>query len=237
MKQQIKFLILFLVGAFVLSYTPVFASPPAPASLCQITGTIKSVSFKDAYDEPCLKEPYGCPTDTELHHPARYYLDVSINSVAYINGGTNLNSCENMYQVGSVKNIFINKDRVKIGDTFSVNQKIEGIARSFWGSSFDSYILKTETPTGQKNGDNEENQENIIKVSKVNEKLINENHVEQVNSISLQASEKTYNVTATKIGKLFFFIPVRLNIQMTVDATNGEIKEMKKSWWAFLVSF
>jgi len=222
MKQQIKCLVLFFVGMVILSYTPVFASPPVPTPICQITGVIKSVTFKDAYNEPCLEEPYGCPTDTELRHPARYYLDINITSVSYISGETNFNTCENMYPAGSMKKIFIGKDKVNIGDTFSVNQKIEGIVRSFWGSSFDSYSLKPE---------------DILDASKITEKLLEENRAEQVNSISFQTKEQTYKVTATKNGKLFFFIPVRLNVQMTVDATNGEVKETKRPWWTFLVRF
>jgi len=47
-----------------------------------------------------------------------------------------------MYPVGSVQTIFIGKDKVKPNDTFTVNKKIEGVVRSFWGSSFDSYNLK-----------------------------------------------------------------------------------------------
>lgn len=334
MKQQIKFAILVLASATTLGILPVFASPPTPTPLCKITGAIKSVSFKDAYDEPCLKEPYGCPTDMELHHPARYYLDVAINSVSYISGETNFNTCENMYKVGNVKNIFINKDKVNTGDTFSVNQKIEGIVRSFWGSSFDSYTLTTETtkpvkqtisgqvigggdttakglfdaprkfvyqvkqdngaivkvtytayppsPVGDRErkkiqlsfysgtikigdylkaygsfdkttqtltvadegdyietsaGRTTTEQKNIIESSKIIENLLNENRAEQVNNISLQADGKTYNVTATKNGKLFFFIPVRLNIQITVDTVSGAVKETKGPWWSFLVRF
>lgn len=343
MKQQIKFFVLVLVATTMLGALPVFASPPAPAPLCKITGVIKSVSFRDAYDEPCLKERYGCPTDMELQHPARYFLDVTINSVSYISGETNFNTCENMYKVGDVKNIFIDKVKVSTGDIFSVNQKIEGIVRSFWGSSFDSYTLTTiitkpvkqtvsgqvvgggdttpeglldaprkfvyqvkqnngtivkvtytayppspvgdcvgkkirlsfysgtirvgdylkaygsfdkttqtlivadegdyietsagQTTTEQKNDGNEREQKNIIEPSKITENLLNENRAEQVNNISLQADEKTYSVTATKNGKLFFFIPVRLNIQITVDAVSGGVKETKIPWWSFLVRF
>ncbi|MCX5792557.1 MAG: hypothetical protein NTY45_10170 [Elusimicrobia bacterium] len=135
-SRQIKYSLLFLTAIAILSYAPVFASPPAPAPLCRITGVIKSVEFKDAYNEACLTEPSGCPTDTELHHPARFFFDININSVSH--------TCVHMYPVGSVRKIFIGKDKVKPGDTFSAGQKIEGVVRSSWGSSFDSYELGTE---------------------------------------------------------------------------------------------
>ncbi|MEK7482143.1 MAG: peptidoglycan-binding domain-containing protein [Patescibacteria group bacterium] len=137
------FVFSFVVAIFSVADTFVFASPPVPTPVCSISGVIKSVEFKDAYDEACLKEPYGCPTDMELHHPARYFFDVSINSVSHVSGDTSFNTCQNMYPVGKISKIFINKDKVKSGDTFSVNQKIDGVVRSFWGASFDSYNLGT----------------------------------------------------------------------------------------------
>ena len=146
-KITIKQSVILLFVLVILTSMPVFASPPAPTPACSITGIIKSVEFKDAYDEPCLKEPYdGCPTDMELQHPARYFLDVSINSVTHVSGDTSFNTCQNMYPVGGVQKIFINKDKVKSGDTFMANQKIDGIVRSFWGESFDSYTLLNKTP-------------------------------------------------------------------------------------------
>jgi len=145
MKRQVKYLILFFVITLIGGAKPVFASPPLPAPVCQINGVIKSVTYKDAYENPCQKEPNGCPTDTELNHPPRYYLDIYIRSVSYVSGESNFITCENMYPVGSVRNIYIDADKIKIGDKFFVNQKIKGIVRSFWGSSFDSYVLKTKT--------------------------------------------------------------------------------------------
>lgn len=142
MSSTINSFFLFFIVAAVLNPMPIFASPPPPTPLCKISGRIKAVTFKDAYDEPCLKESRGCPTDIEIHHPARYYLDINISSVSYLSGATNFNTCNNMYQAGSVQNIFIGKDKVKTGDNFSVNQEIEGVVQSFWGRSFDSYSLK-----------------------------------------------------------------------------------------------
>ena len=138
-SQQTKHLILFLSAIAILSSAPVFASPPAPTPRCRITGIVKSVNFKEAYNEACLKEPHGCPTDMELYHPARYFIDINIDSASYISGNTDFNTCDDMYPIGSVKNIFIGKDKVKIGDIFSVNQKIEGVVM---GSSFNSYNIE-----------------------------------------------------------------------------------------------
>lgn len=129
----------------VLGGLAVFASPPLPTPICRIEGVIKSVEFKDAYNDPCLKEGASqltfCPTDTELYHPARYFFDISVSSVGYVSGEMSSLTCENMYPIGKIKNIFIDKDKVKTGNIFSINQKIAGAVRSFWGASFDSYSL------------------------------------------------------------------------------------------------
>lgn len=143
-KQRKWFFIVFF-GAVIFGGVSVFASPPAPTPVCRIGGVIKSVDFRDAYDEACLKEPYGCPTDTELHHPARYFFDVSINSASHVSGDISFNTCQNMYPVGKVQKIFINEDKVKTGDVFSANQKIDGVVRSFWGAYFDFYTLGAAT--------------------------------------------------------------------------------------------
>lgn len=140
-NQTKKAFFIILPVITILAGASIFAAPPAPTPVCRIEGIIKSIEFKNAYDEACLKEPNGCPTDVELYHPARYILYVNVNSVSYVSGETNFITCENMYPVGNIKNIFLNKDKVKPGDTFSADQKIEGVARSFWGSSFDSYNL------------------------------------------------------------------------------------------------
>ncbi len=142
-----KFVKIALVVSFVaFIITPVFAVPPEPTPICQIEGTIKFVEFKDAYNEPCLSQPNGCPpSDRELQHPARYFFDVNINSVSYISGITDFNTCENMYPVDSVQTIYIDKDKVKLNDLFPINKEIEGVVkRSLLGSSFDSYNLKDE---------------------------------------------------------------------------------------------
>lgn len=133
----------FLVGSFV------FASPPATSPKCYIEGTVQSVEFKDAYDEPCLKEENGCPTDMELRHPARYFLAIKINTISYVSGDANFVTCENMLPLNTEKTIYINKDEVKTGDSFELGQKIKGQVSSFWGISFYLYELEKSTTDDQ----------------------------------------------------------------------------------------
>ncbi len=345
MEQRKWFFVIAFV-AIIFGAVPVFASPPAPTPVCQISGVIKSVEFKDAYDEACIKEPYGCPTDMELNHPARYFFDVSINSVSHVSGDTSFNTCQNIYSVGKVQKIFINKDKVKSGDTFSVNQKIDGIVRSFWGASFDSYTLGTitqpqpvkltisgyvvsggdTTPQGlfdaprkfiykvkTDNGSNidvtytayppspvggqemkkirlsfhagsvligdylqargsfvkstnvltvadeddyietsqksqlpekpiipavKENIAPTIKSSsEISAMLVEQGQLKAVDNIELNSDEQQYTARGYRDAKFLFFIPVSVKVKLKINAVNGNIEQVKKSWWTFLVRY
>jgi hypothetical protein len=139
-----KIFILFsIIVSFTLTSKSVFASAPAPSPECYIEGIIQSVEVKEAYDEPCLVEKYGCPTDMELQHPARYFLKIRIDSVSYISGETKFTTCENKFPLNSEKSIFINKDKIKAGDSFGSGQKIKGQVSSFGNPSLDSYELES----------------------------------------------------------------------------------------------
>ncbi len=75
---------------------------------------------------------------------------------------------------------------------------------------------------------------NIIESFEISKKLIDQKYVDDIDDVLLQSNQKTYKTKGTKKGKLFFFIPVRINIQLEVDAITGRVKEIKKPWWAFL---
>lgn len=150
MKQNKFVIITSVISFFILGVTPAFASPPAPTPICQIKGTIKSVEFKDAYDEPCLSQPHGCPTDMEVKHPAQYFLNINVDSISYISGTVNFNTCKNMYPIGTVQTIIIYKSKVKPNDSFATNEEIEGVVSSFWKKSFDSYSLKNDEVAADK---------------------------------------------------------------------------------------
>jgi hypothetical protein len=136
------FFVFSIIALLMLVSSSVFASAPAPSPKCYIEGTIQSVEFKEAYDEPCLTEKYGCPTDMELNHPARYFFKIKIDSVSYVSGETDFVTCDNMLPLNTEHTIFINKDKVKSGDSFESGQKISGQVSSFGGKSFDSYELE-----------------------------------------------------------------------------------------------
>lgn len=117
-------------------------SSVAPMPVCQIDGIIKSIEFKEAYDNPCLSDPLGCPSDTELHYPSKYFLKINIGSSVYVSGNIDISTCQDLYPSGFLKEIFINQDKVNSGDALSINQQISGVVKFARGPYFDSYSVK-----------------------------------------------------------------------------------------------
>jgi hypothetical protein len=59
-----------------------------------------------------------------------------------------------------------------------------------------------------------------------------------VKSVELRSAwqEPVYEVIATKEVKILGLVPVSIDIEMVVDASNGEIEITNKPWWGFLCS-
>ncbi|MEI7578669.1 MAG: hypothetical protein WCJ58_01360 [bacterium] len=145
-KKRISFSII-IIASFLLINTSVSASPPPPAPKCNISGIIQSVEFIDAYQDECLKIENGCPTDSETNHPARYYLEIKADSVNYVSGDTSFYTCEKMLPLDNPKIVSIIKDSVKVGDIFTVGQKITGEVTFLGTIHFNSYELDS-SPIG-----------------------------------------------------------------------------------------
>ncbi|MCD6367895.1 MAG: hypothetical protein J7L45_02295, partial [Candidatus Aenigmarchaeota archaeon] len=50
-----------------------------------------------------------------------------------------------------------------------------------------------------------------------------------------QEKKVVYEVKAKKKARLLGFLPVEMTVEADVDAENGEVIQVKKPWWAFLV--
>lgn len=138
-KQERWFYIVsFLV--IIFGGVSVFASPPAPTPICRVQGVIKGVTLKQADPPPCL-DLSVCPTDPPAPRPERYELSISVNSVNYISGTTEFNTCEANYPIEGRRDIFVPKDAVRPDESFAVGQKIEIVTGSSWGAGANSYKL------------------------------------------------------------------------------------------------
>ena len=60
----------------------------------------------------------------------------------------------------------------------------------------------------------------------------------EVKSVELKGAgqEPVYEVIATKEVRILGLVPVSMDLEMVVDASNGEIEITKKPWWGFLCS-
>jgi len=60
----------------------------------------------------------------------------------------------------------------------------------------------------------------------------------EVKSVELKGAgqEPVYDVIATKEVRILGLVPVSMDLEMVVDASNGEIEVTKKPWWGFLCS-
>jgi hypothetical protein len=60
----------------------------------------------------------------------------------------------------------------------------------------------------------------------------------EVKSAELKGAmqEPVYEVIATKEVRILGLVPVSMDLEMEVDASNGEIEVTKKPWWGFLCS-
>lgn len=137
--------LVFLLAATSLLILNTMAVPPSPSPICHVTGVINSVEFMEVYDNPCLQDD-SCPTDVQLHTPARYKLIVSIIEASYVSGETGI-SCESLYPAGS-KEIFIHEEDVVEDSLLRENLKIEGNVSRFWYRRFTTYTL-SEAPEYQ----------------------------------------------------------------------------------------
>ena len=60
--------------------------------------------------------------------------------------------------------------------------------------------------------------------------------VEKANLKSLD-NEPIYSITSAKKGKLFFIIPINVKVNSEINAQTGEVNNIQKPWWSFLVKF
>jgi len=143
MKKIIIFL-MFLLLVVASNYALASRTEFDTQGSCNIKGVIKSVEFKEAFEDPCLKSDDDCLIGAySLKTPERYYLTIMINSVLCTTDAKKGDmSYESQFQVGTEKIIYIDESNIKAGDSFAVEQGIEGQIEYNTGHYFSSYFLK-----------------------------------------------------------------------------------------------
>ncbi len=245
MKKNTTFIlkIAIFVGVIFVADS-VFATAPPPSPTCKIEGEIISSAFKEASKNICVSEG-NCPTDTLLQFPARQEIKVKISKVSYVGGDTSVMKCEDMYQVGTTGDYWIMQNNIVNGDKFTSGKLITtsvngGTSRG----NISTYSLKskentttTTITTVTTEISNNPTDNNTIEPSKISEKIISDQSVDSVQSITLSSDKKTYVIEAVKTGKLLMLFKVDMDVEVTIDALTGEVSKINKPWWSFLVTF
>lgn len=117
----------------------VYARTMEDRPICNIQGTVRSVKLKDSIFNT---------------NPLEYLLSINIDSVSGIGGNeTGFYTCQSFFKLGEMREVFIVKSDIKVGDMFSIGQKINGVindvgynAGSLDGMRLVSYTFETATP-------------------------------------------------------------------------------------------
>ena len=193
-------------------------------------------------------------TILEIYHPANPQIDygkVKINKILEYSHDSNANYealrvggiIPVYFQWGAQKTIVdlspigpsnndLNLPGVKIGDKIAVH--ISGCPEDSgcgggWTLYEYSIISKITEPVKLEEPDK------TIKIrdsTEISTMLVEQKQVTSVENIMLD--NQRYNVTGYRTAKLFWFIPVKLKLQFTVDAKTGNVESVTSPWWSFL---
>ena len=132
--------------------------------ICNIEGTIKSIAFEEAFEDPCVKDN-SCPVGAFVpERSATYYLTIEINSLSCVPGEENNTfSYEAQFQLDAENIISIAKNKVQKGDVFEPGDNISGTVQYIaLQHAFTSYELFEKVPQGNVISDDIDEQNNII---------------------------------------------------------------------------
>ncbi len=219
LKKIILPALLFLVSGFIAQVAS--AVPAAPSPTCEIKATILNVA----------KKTTNVNRSEEV--PIDYYavkLKIETSSTYQQDGS---GSCEDLadQEVNSVVTLSeYEKTPVKAGQEVGARIHYGGDERLGGYFLTNVEILKVGVPTV------EEDEESAIKSSKeVSDMLVEQKQLKTVEDIKLDSDKKQYSATGYRNAKLLFFIPISLKVELKIDALTGDIKQINKPWWGFLV--
>jgi|GEM_PF-3143537 len=250
-----KIIVVSLFISFLL--TPIFfvnALSPVSRPICLVQGKIMNIDFAEAEDHSSYvydEEGNIIIQAPGPQYPDRFVLDILIDNVVFVawNGVDDLTTCESLYPIGEESKIYIPKESVTDENNLKTSNLISGeVHKPFAYAYFREFSIDIEPPERSPlvppiippSVEPEPEPElpitvDALETDEIYEKLLQEKYVDSINDISLQQDQQTYNVRGGKKGKLLFFIPVTLKIQLEVDIDTGMIRQIKKPWWSFLV--
>lgn len=218
-KKIILPALLFLMSGFIVQVASAVQAAPSPT--CDVKATILNVA----------KKTTNINRSEEL--PIDYYavkLKIETSSTYQQDGS---GSCEDLVDQEANSIVTLSeygKIPVKVGQEIGARIHHGGDERLGGYFLTNVEILKEGVPTV------EEGDESAIKSSQeISDMLIEQKQLKTVENIKLDSDKKQYSATGYRDAKLLFFIPISLKVELKIDALTGEIKQINKPWWGFLV--
>jgi len=245
MKLHIKNLILSLPVLIIIlvisfSFAKVsYAAPAAPSPVCAIDATVLTVQK--------VKTNIAKPPREDFYY---YAVKLKIQSSS-VYQQADFGSCDNLINSDQDSILHLmeyDKAPIKVGQ--KINAKIRFGGDEWFNGYFlsDVKILATTTepvvkpvvtepvitkptvPTVNKNIIS-----TIKSSSEISAMLVEQKQLNSVDDIELSSDEQQYTARGHHDAKFLFFIPMSVKVELKVNAVNGNIEQVKKSWWVFLV--
>lgn len=239
MKLHIKTLISIvpiLITVLVLSFSLAnisYAGPAAPSPTCTIDATVLTVQ-KVKTNIAGLGQS---PREDFYYYAVK--LKIQSSSVYQQEG---FGSCDKLMNSDQDSILHLTEyDKVPVKAGQKINAKISFGGDEWFNGYFlsDIKILTTiaEPPKPVVPPINE----NVVPITKssseISAKLVKQKQLNAVDDIKLSSDKQQYTVTGYRNAKLLFFIPVSVKMELKINAVNGNIEQIKKSWWAFLIRY
>ena len=250
MRLHIKNLILIipiLLIVLAVSFSSAnisYAVSAAPSPTCMIDATVLATQKVETNISGL-----GNPPREDFYYYA-VKLKIQSSSVYQQEG---FGSCDNLINLDQDSKLHLMEyDKAPIKAGQKINAKIRFDGDEWFNGYFlsDIKILTTTTgpvvkpvvtepvitkpivPTANKNIVS-----TIKSSSEISAMLVEQKQLKAVDDIELSSDEQQYTAKGYRDAKFLFFIPVSVKVELKINAMNGNIEQVKKSWWAFLVRY
>lgn len=222
-------LIITLIVSFSLANIS-YAVPAVPSPICAIDATVSTVQ-KVKTNIGGLGQP---PREDFYYYAVK--LKIQSSSVYQQEG---FGSCGNLINLEQDSILHLSEyDKVPIKAGQKINAKIRFGGDEWFNGYFLSDIKILVTTTKPVVPPDNKNLVPVIKSSsEISAMLVEQKQLNTVDDIKLSSDEQQYTVKGYRSAKLLFFIPVSVKVELKINAVNGNVEQVKKSWWVFLVRY
>jgi len=216
-----------------------YAVPAVPSSICMIDATVLTVQ-KVKTNIAGL----GYPPREDFYYYA-VKLKIQSSSVYQQEG---FGSCDNLINLDQDSKLHLMEyDKAPIKAWQKINAKIR-FGGDEWFNGYFLSDIKINTIVGHPQPPPVvppvippvvvppvQQKVTIKSSSEISAMLVEQKQLKAVDDIELSSDEQQYTAIGYHDAKFLFFIPVSVKVELKINAVNGNIEQVKKSWWAFLV--